>query len=116
MRKRNFNFYFDKLFWAVIVLLPIFVLLLSWFRLGTTEVTLTSVLTGMGVTDSNVIYTTLTGIFGIGTSGIGLFTGTDIYYFASWFVGVELLHLFVDFLVFIPRLCHKFMNKFTNEE
>lgn len=116
MRKRNFNFYFDKLFWAVIVLLPIFILLLSWFRLGTTQVTLTSVLTGMGVSNNNVIYSTLVSIFGEGGSAFNLFTATDIYYFATYMVGIELLHLLVDFLLFIPRLCHKFMHKFTQED
>ena len=49
-------------------------------------------------------------IFNNGATGDGL-----ILYF-SYFVGVYLIHLCVDFLLFIPKLCHKWMNSFTSTE
>lgn len=116
MRKRTFSYVLDKCFWTLLILLPVFILLLSWFRLGTTEVTLTSVLTGMGVSQNNIIYTTLVDMFGSTGAVFELFTATDLWLFFTYFVGIELVHLFVDFLLFIPRLAHKFMNKFTQED
>lgn len=116
MRKRNFAYYFDKLFWALIVLLPVFILLLSWFRLGTTSVTLTSVLTQFGVSQDNVIYTTFVSIFGEGGTAFNLFTGTDIYLFMTYMVGIEIIHVCVDFLLWLPRVCHKLLHNFYKED
>lgn len=50
-------------------------------------------------------------IFKQGNSGL-----VPIIAFMAWFVGTYLMHLLVDFILFIPRLCHKFMNKFTRSE
>lgn len=36
--------------------------------------------------------------------------------FCAYMVSVELIHLLFDFIVFIPRLCHKFMEKFYQGE
>ncbi len=34
----------------------------------------------------------------------------------AWFVYMHIIHVFVDFIVFIPRLCHKWMGKATQED
>ena len=34
----------------------------------------------------------------------------------TWFISAHIIHIFVDFIVFIPRLCHKWMGKATQED
>ena len=70
---------------------------------------------GITITDDNVIFTTLAGIFTLGGVLPLLANGSVLYYF-TYFVFVMLIHLAVDFLVFIPRLCHKWMGDLTNDE
>lgn len=63
-------------------------------------------------TENNFIYTTILDLFGeYGVFNLALDKG--IYLYFSWFIGVYLMHLFVDFLLFIPRLCHKWLKEFT---
>lgn len=63
-------------------------------------------------TENNFIYTTISNLFGInGVFNLALDKG--IYLYFSWFIGVYLMHLFVDFILFIPRLCHKWLKEFT---
>lgn len=111
MRKRNFAYFVDKLFWVLIAVLPIAILLLSWFRLGSTELTLASVLADFGVSQNNIIYTTLSSLLGSSGSIFEMFTNSGILLYFTYFVGIELLHLFVDFLLFLPRWCQKFLHK-----
>lgn len=63
-------------------------------------------------TENNFIYTTISNLFGVnGVFNLALDKG--IYLYFSWFIGVYLMHLFVDFILFIPRLCHKWLKEFT---
>lgn len=63
-------------------------------------------------TENNFIYNTITSVFGEnGVFNLALDNG--IYLYFSWFIGVYLMHLFVDFILFIPRLCHKWLKGFT---
>ena len=65
--------------------------------------------------DNNFIYTTITDTFGVnGVFNLGLDNG--LYLYMSWFIGVYLLHLFVDFILFIPRLSHKWLKSFTERD
>ena len=71
----------------------------------------------LGLVDSGLIYKSLFDLFG--TGGIlPLFSAENnaILVFLSYFVSVEIVHLAVDFLLFIPRLAHKYMNTFTQNE
>ena len=111
MRKRNVAYIVDKLFWVTIAVLPIAILLLSWFRLGTTEITLASVLADFGVSSNNVIYTTLDGLLGGSGAIFEMFTSSGILLYFTYFVGIELLHLLVDFLLFLPRWAQKLIHK-----
>lgn len=128
MRKKTVTHSIKTIFWYIIYMLPILSVLVAWFSSGDFFVN-----AGWDSFSSyfeyeianyidfrNPIYTTLYDIisedgfipiFKQGNSGF-----VPIIGFMAWFVGTYLMHLLVDFILFIPRLCHKFMNKFTRSE
>ena len=57
----------------------------------------------------------LDGIIPIFGSSYGAL-GDCIFMYFGYFVGIYLIHLCVDFLLFIPRLAHKWMNSLTSTE
>lgn len=129
MRKRTMLILVDRLFWAIIWLIPIVAYLLSPIGYsigGGTALTglsggaiimpdFASYMAQFGVRTDNVIYQALNGLFG--TDGvIHLFNSdSSIMMYFTYFVCVELLHLFVDFIIFVPRLTHKWLNILTRE-
>lgn len=65
---------------------------------------------GLSVLESNQIYVVLSQIFA--TTGIlPLFVASDVILYMSYFISVFIIHLFVDFILFIPRLAHKWLTK-----
>ena len=67
--------------------------------------------------NTNIVFTTVQDLFG--SSGVlPLWTAdsTGIALIVTWFVTVFVVHLAVDFILFIPRLCHKFMGKCYQED
>lgn len=122
MRKRTIANIVDSAFWFLVAILPLalyFITCLS-YKLQSSTDTLTAFLPFMknlGLMDSGIIYNSLSDLFG--SSGIlPLFSADNnsILVFLSYFVSVEIVHLAVDFLLFIPRLGHKYMNTFTQNE
>lgn len=111
MRERTQKNLFDNIFWYLIYLLPLIIWIVVSFRTGNI-VSLSNALETMGlkVLENNQILTNLSEIFG--SNGIlPLFVSTDILLYISYFICVFLIHLFVDFLLFIPRIAHKWLNK-----
>lgn len=67
------------------------------------------------ITD-NVVGNALTDLFDKG-GFLGFFDNSYmIVTLLVWFVVVELAHLFIDIVLFIPRLAHKWMNCFTQTD
>lgn len=122
MRKRTIANLVDSFFWLLVAILPIVLYLITClsYKLQSSTDTLTAFLPFMknlGLMDSGIIYKSLSDLFG--TGGIlPLFSADNnaILVFLSYFVSVEIVHLAVDFLLFIPRLAHKYMNTFTQNE
>lgn len=122
MRKKTLSRIVDSVFWLIIALLPVifFVVQPLAYELTTTAEVLPSfsdVMATFGMDNSNIIYTSLMDIFG--TDGILPFFGTSssaVVLYLSYFVIVQLLHVFIDFVLFIPRLSHKWLGKITNTE
>ena len=111
MRKRTINCIFDNLLWYGVYLLPLLALLLVLVRTGNL-ITISGLLQNLGIEifSSGVLFDTLNSIFG--ASGVvPLFVGTDILIYLTYFVSCVLLHLCVDFLLFIPRIADYFLNK-----
>jgi hypothetical protein len=97
--------------WYILYLLPIILWAFVSFRSGEMT-TLSNAMSSLGleILGTNQIYTSLASIFAI--DGIlPLFTNLDIILYMSYFISVFLIHLFVDFILFIPRLAHKWLNK-----
>lgn len=123
MRKRNFSHAADTVFWYTLYFLPIIAYLLYLVGLGSSNAETLNIIsfgnftnqTHLVLTGNNVVVTTLNQIFGPG----GIFpldnNGYILRYF-YWFVGVYIIHLCVDFLLFIPRLAHKWLKKGYQDE
>ena len=120
MRKRTISNLADTIFWYFVYLLPVIGYLLYLIAepaSGTSLVTFDSFFSniGLGLVSDNVVVSTLKDIFG--TGGIlPLFTTDTPFIIFGWFVCTFITHLAVDFLLFIPRLAHKWLNKFSSEE
>lgn len=122
MRKRTIANIVDSAFWFLVAILPLALYLITClsYKLQSSTDTLTAFLPFMkslGLVDSGLIYKSLSDLFG--TGGIlPLFSAENnaILVFLSYFVSVEIVHLAVDFLLFIPRIGHKYMNTFTQNE
>ena len=122
MRKRTIANLVDSAFWFLVSILPLALYLITClsYKLQSSTDTLTAFLPFMknlGLMDSGIIYKSLSDLFG--SAGIlPLFSADNnaILVFLSYFVSVEIVHLAVDFLLFIPRIGHKYMNTFTQNE
>lgn len=113
MRKRNISYLFDTIFWYLLYALPLIVALIFYARTGTI-IGFSQIMVdcGLAVDTSSIVYTTLLSI--VGTNGsMPLFASADIVAVFTYFINVLIAHLLVDFVLFIPRLAHDFMFKFT---
>lgn len=69
---------------------------------------------GFEFATDNIIVNTLVDCFG--ENGIlPLFKGREVFIVFAWYVCVVICHLVVDFLLFIPKLCHKWMKNATED-
>ena len=69
---------------------------------------------GFTFATDNIITNCLSEYFG--ADGIlPLFANDTPFILFSWFICVFVIHLVVDFLLFIPRLAHKWMNEFGGD-
>lgn len=109
MRKKTLKCLFDNVFWYLIYLLPLILLVVYWCKTGAISVVGAMNDAGLGIITTNPVYTSLNGIFGA-DGVVPFFASPDIIAYGSYFVCVFIFHLAVDFLLFIPRLCHKWMN------
>lgn len=132
MRKRTVTHISKNIFWYLLYLLPIFVwLMFIWaFAFVNVDSFLNMdwemfpslhglLLSHFGVSTDSVIYQSLLSIFD--TAGIlpmfdflGSSIADGILLYFTYFVGVYLIHLMIDFLLFIPKLAHKWLNGFTD--
>ena len=119
----------DCLFWWIVRLLPIFVMFVFMWKAyfsGYDEnllwgenlyypfEPLSSILTEhFGMNIDNDITNALFTVF---DSFVGGFYDTPFIAYFSYLVYVEIIHLFVDILLFIPRLAHKWMNGFIQHD
>lgn len=138
VRKRTVTHITKNIFWYIIYLLPLLLFIgyifscysnegfFSWYSEVDGAPYNVDFLVGYFnrfmnafVMSSNPIYNVFTDLFGRGGM-LPIFNsvtvGEGIILYFTYFVGVYLIHLCVDFLLFIPKLCHKWMNSFTSTE
>lgn len=112
MTKKTFH-YLVEAGWLFLALLPLFVYLCIARAGGTTlDDFMTVMATKLNfITTDNVLYTSIKGIFGDGGTFPILQDGMVLY--VTYFCIVEIVHLLVDVLVFIPRIAHGWLESFT---
>lgn len=120
MTKKKFSYYFDKLFWYGVAVLPIlFVLIFAVSHTGFNSFgdMLTQFVAQFPSGDvvSNVFVEIWQGLAGLSEFALGANFPSVLIYLCTYLVYAEILHLLVDFLLFIPNLAHKCLNWFTKD-
>lgn len=115
MTKKKISHICDKVFWGLIMLLPLIVYVIYIFNNGNIY-PLENVFNdfGFGIDTTSVIYQTFSNIFGVvaGTSAsVPAFLSNGVILYITYIVLVELIHLIVDILLYIPRIAMKFLDK-----
>ena len=116
MRKKTIKFVADTLFWYLLYFLPVLAFLLYIWNGTGVDLSFSTFLTtiGLDVFVDNVIIDTMVSLFG--PQGVlPLFNGNTVFIIFGWYISVYLVHLTVDFLLFIPRYAHKLMNDYNAE-
>lgn len=110
MRKKTISNLADTIFWYILYILPVILYALSWINRMQEPLAMQAFFDFVGIDVSNtIVFSTLTELFG--SSGImPLFASNVPFVFLTWFVDMVIVHLIVDFLLFIPRLAHKWMS------
>lgn len=115
MRNKTANNIADTWFWYLIYAMPFLCYIIACIRFEpTTIVDYFNTNLGIVFSSTNVIYTTLTALFG--SDGFLTLFGagsTALVYICTWFICCMVFHLVVDLVLFIPRLAHKWIGKVT---
>lgn len=126
MRKRTVSHVADTIFWYGLYFLPILTYLVYVFAVGQNPSVIVPddgsgayvfnfdsfISSFVPITIDNVVFNALYNIFGdVGI--VPLFDGNPIFIFFTYYVSVYLLHLAVDFILFIPKIAHKWLKNFT---
>lgn len=100
----------DTIFWYSLYTLPVVLLILSYFR--GTDYSLAQIFNnvGLNIISTNPIYDVLIQTFGE-NGFLPVFTNTIVIEYLSYFIMLMIIHIFVDVLLFIPRFCHKLIDK-----
>lgn len=132
MRKKTVKTIFSNIFWYSVYLMPLLITVACLLNgadsywtadFGDYRVKAWTVLEYnvremiYGTEMYDIFYSTFStdgGTFALFSSGPNDFS-LPLGYMA-YFVNCVIFHVFVDFILFIPRLCHKFMNKFTRSD
>lgn len=120
MRKRTVNHLADTIFWYILYALPVIgyiCVMISCPTNGATYNSFEKYITnfGINIAENNIIFNALKSILGEhGT--LPLFADNTFLTYLTYFINIYIMHLLVDFILFIPRICHKYMEKFTQKE
>lgn len=113
MRKRTVNFCFDKFFWYAVYMLPLILYVIYLLKGGYEAIpSLSTAMSsfGLNVLETSDLYVALNNVFGSG-GVVPTFVSGDILLFMTYFISTFLLHLMVDFVLFIPRIAMKWLDK-----
>lgn len=111
MRKKTITHIIDCSFWALIAILPLIAYIVILWHSGSAGVDIATVFSraGFDIVTDNVIFNGLSQLFGV--NGVMPFYANDnLLIYLSYFIFVEITHVAVDVLLFIPRFAHKLMN------
>lgn len=100
----------DYIFWYSLYMLPIILLVLNWCCAGQISFAGVFDIVGLNILTDNIVFTALTGVFGVG-GVFPVFQNTIILEYLTYFIMLVIIHIMVDVLLFIPRFCHKLLDK-----
>lgn len=115
MTKRTFH-YITECGWLLLALLPLFLYMIvcANFTASTFPSFVEFMSTNLAFLYSdNVIYEAIYGVFG--SNGSLPILGDSLVLYLTYYVVVELAHLLLDVLLFIPRLAHGWMSAFSKK-
>lgn len=121
-KSSRFSKRLDSLFWWLVKLLPLVLFVCAvygFYRNGGTALwrEFSSFMAGFTFLDStNPIYTALYGVFGADGVFPIFSSGNALLQYLSYIVVIDILHIMVDVLVFIPRLAHKWIGKAVQDD
>jgi len=97
--------------WLFIYVFPLIFLLLLAINNPVLDAGNFFVSNGFNILTNGIIYNSLNDLFGVGGI-LPLFSADNslALLYSTWFVSVFIVHLCVDFILFIPRLAHKYLN------
>lgn len=117
MKKVHILDVIDNLLWIFLAILPV----ICYLVYSSNDVVSSTALLsfsdyvseklGFFVPWSNVITETFTGVFG--QNGVFPILSDNVVMFLTYFCVIELAHLVVDVLLFLPRLFHGWMDHFA---
>lgn len=115
MKKKTILNLADTIFWYFVYMLPVIVYLINIIPNGAVSFDTLLSSTGFDIINTNVVTSTFNSLFA--TGGILPLFAVDspLIIIISWFIFAVILHLMADFILFIPRLAHKWLGKFTKE-
>lgn len=121
MRKKTIKFIIDSCFWVLISVLPL--VFYGIYLIHSDEGTILtfaeffgSQVLGIIPLTSNIIKDGLIAIFGY--SGVmPFFDDANVFFdFCAYFVIVNIVHIFIDVILWIPRFAHKLLDKAVSED
>lgn len=116
MNKRTFH-YITEAGWLFLALLPAILYLVAARNTGGADMLTFSQMMdeklGFFTSNENVIFTSINDIFGP-TGTLPILTESLTAYLAYYIV-IEIAHLCVDVLLFIPRIAHSWMDAYTRK-
>lgn len=130
MRKRNILKTADTIFWYTLYLLPVvgYLIYVSAFGqnpgFNSSETGVNAIVisfqsfmsySGLLPHQGGIVYTTLSNIFGNTSGAIMPLFLNSVILIVTYYVNLFIMHLVVDFLLFIPKLAMKYMDEFTKE-
>ena len=109
-KRDKIGHFFDNLMWYTIYLLPlIFMIIFLCVNGEIRGLSSIMILSGLSFVTDNIVFTSLSSLFG--ASGVfPIFTDTSMLVYLSYFVCVTIVHLIIDVLLYVVRLCHNVVN------
>lgn len=120
MRKRNLPYFIDGIFWLIMWLLPVLFYMFNYlaYDIAVSGISIASfsdfIVNNFGISINSEIYTTLTTIF-TDNNYLGVIDSTisnSLILYTIYIFFIELIHIFVDVILFVPRFAHNFIAKF----
>lgn len=122
--KNRFCYKLDKFFWFFLTLLPLLSWLVYLISFPVTDLStsvkpvslatwITQYFFGVALSE-NIFYSTFNRIFG--SSGVFPLLSVSFLQLMTYFCTMEVIHVLFDVVVFIPRLCHKWISKAVQDD